>query len=547
MGAGSAVVVSTLSAVEGGRTREFVRTQQDPTDEQDLVCAAYFGLLSGDSSKDVRKFVLASMEVTKVTLPHLLERVRDVNDDVRRFAFKVIAEKVELKLLSIKQRAELVRHGLTDRTPAVKATCAELIASAWLEKAMGGDVLRLLDALDAEAYPDVAELVLASLVRNAKASKQLRALINVHELRAESAASLHALCQHYKSTRNESMLDEIMPDGAALTDLLERYAAQPAVALHLLRLIPLADLSDEAGRQRVHARLLAMLSESFVADEPDEKLQSRVVEETLRAMRPLYASEAAFVHAVLECVSPGTADPDAEEGVHCHVLLVVRHLILLATDTVLAAVTPTILPLVSRAVRSVSPLLRFAGLQCLAGLCATSEVIAKEHLLLIFNVLRNDTPPMQRLAIEAVFDIMLLFDTRGWRSFGDADAEAHELVRELVPSLQDADDGMRTLAVEGFAKLLYTNRIGEAEVLKQLIVLFFSPTTESDSRLRQCLGVFFPAYRPPQGARMHAHAHAHTHLWKTGRAGSARRVPIGGTVNSSHGRHATFAQVRAAL
>jgi condensin complex subunit 3 len=168
-------------------------------------------------------------------------------------------------------------------------------------------------------------------------------------------------------------------------------------------------------------------------------------------------------------------------------------------------------------------------------------------LLLIFNVLRNDTPPMQRLAIEAVFDIMLLFDTRGWRSFGDADAEAHELVRELVPSLQDADDGMRTLAVEGFAKLLYTNRIGEAEVLKQLIVLFFSPTTESDSRLRQCLGVFFPAYRPPQGARMHAHAHAHTHLWKTGCAGSARRVPIGGTVNSSHGRHATFAQVRAAL
>lgn len=53
---------------------------------------------------------------------------------------------------------------------------------------------------------------------------------------------------------------------------------------------------------------------------------------------------------------------------------------------------------------------------------------------------------------------------------------------------------LRTEAAEGLAKLMYTGRISSAKLFSRLVLLWYNPVTEDDTRLRHCLGVFFQLY-----------------------------------------------------
>ena len=77
-------------------------------------------LLGGDSAVAVRKTVLTNIGVTRTTLPHIMARLRDVSDEVRKHAFKVIAYKVEMRALSIQDRNDVISLGLGDRSPVVQ-------------------------------------------------------------------------------------------------------------------------------------------------------------------------------------------------------------------------------------------------------------------------------------------------------------------------------------------------------------------------------------------------------------------------------------------
>jgi len=69
-----------------------------------------------DLNADVRRAVLSSIAGTARTVAVILERTRDVKDVVRRLAYKVIAEKIHVRALTIAQRVLLLRQGLNDRT-----------------------------------------------------------------------------------------------------------------------------------------------------------------------------------------------------------------------------------------------------------------------------------------------------------------------------------------------------------------------------------------------------------------------------------------------
>lgn len=140
---------------------------QEPGDEGDFegdeVTSEYRRLLRTDRHRDVRKAVLASIAVADATLDAVVERVRDIDDGVRRVAFMVLAAKATPKALSIAQRAAVVRHGLGDRAPAARSAAVALLRTAWLEKHCQGDVMKLLAMLDVETYPEVAETVVTEL------------------------------------------------------------------------------------------------------------------------------------------------------------------------------------------------------------------------------------------------------------------------------------------------------------------------------------------------------------------------------------------------
>jgi condensin complex subunit 3 len=93
---------------------------------------------------DVRRAALLNIPVTAQTLPVVLVRTRDVDTTVRRLVYaSVLLTHAELpdgampgvahpRALTIAQRELIVRNGLGDREPAVRAAAGKLVG-AWVD------------------------------------------------------------------------------------------------------------------------------------------------------------------------------------------------------------------------------------------------------------------------------------------------------------------------------------------------------------------------------------------------------------------------------
>jgi condensin complex subunit 3 len=106
---------------------------QDPSDKEDPVCTEYIRMLQADTSNVVRKAVITHVGISKYTLRHVLKRARDVKDDVRAHLFSSLGNKLEMRVLSIKQRIQLLSDGLMDRSAVVREACLDLMR-AWLKQ-----------------------------------------------------------------------------------------------------------------------------------------------------------------------------------------------------------------------------------------------------------------------------------------------------------------------------------------------------------------------------------------------------------------------------
>ena len=88
-----------------------------------------------DPSPDVRRAALPGVhtQLDKQTLPMLLSRAKDPDPNVRRTVFRVLrTTPVPARSLLLEQRTLIVRHGLGDRSPIVKAEASKLLAS-WVD------------------------------------------------------------------------------------------------------------------------------------------------------------------------------------------------------------------------------------------------------------------------------------------------------------------------------------------------------------------------------------------------------------------------------
>lgn len=89
---------------------------QDPTDAECPVVEAFIWLTRHDPTAEVRRAALAAMVLTTRTLPSLVERCRDLADNVRRAAYKLLASRGILRPLSIAKRIRILQDGLSDRS-----------------------------------------------------------------------------------------------------------------------------------------------------------------------------------------------------------------------------------------------------------------------------------------------------------------------------------------------------------------------------------------------------------------------------------------------
>ncbi|KAH8869569.1 Condensin complex subunit 3 [Schistosoma japonicum] len=121
----------------------------------------FIWLTRHDPTAEVRRAALAAMVLTTRTLPSLVERCRDLADNVRRAAYKLLASRGILRPLSIAKRIRILQDGLSDRSEEVRKATKELVL-AWFNGSNRDPVL-LLRRLDPESDPGTSQKALDSL------------------------------------------------------------------------------------------------------------------------------------------------------------------------------------------------------------------------------------------------------------------------------------------------------------------------------------------------------------------------------------------------
>ena len=136
---------------------------QNPDVEHCPVLTVYLFHLNKDPYAGVRKAILLSIAVHKKVLTAVLERIMDINEGVRKLAYQFM-HKIAVKSLSIKQRVDLLKSGLTDRSRIVQDYIKNHLLPLWLQD-YKGDYKTLLIALDVETATKTAILAINALTK----------------------------------------------------------------------------------------------------------------------------------------------------------------------------------------------------------------------------------------------------------------------------------------------------------------------------------------------------------------------------------------------
>ena len=171
------------------------------------------------------------------------------------------------------------------------------------------------------------------------------------------------------------------------------------------------------------------------------------------------------------------------------------------------------------------------AITALACFCLRSIENARCHMLLLLQAAHIDVPEVRIAAITAVIDLLMKhglgsFITTTAADVSGTDAELSEtsssietalesdmatrgstltqtelnaqggnsVVAILSKMLDEPDLELRTEVAEGLCKLLMIGAISSPKLLSRLLLMWYNPMTESDSKLRHILGTFFPLY-----------------------------------------------------
>ncbi|XP_034396454.1 condensin complex subunit 3 isoform X2 [Cyclopterus lumpus] len=184
--------------------------------------------------------------------------------------------------------------------------------------------------------------------------------------------------------------------------------------------------------------------------------------------------------------------------------------------TISALMSSLVLPSIANA----HPAVRNMAVVCLGTCTLHSKELAKTHMVLLLQIAQLDEVKIRISALRAVIDLLLLFgfqllsesaatqtasqsqsperqeeDAPAAEDRGDAAEDTAQSILVMLSELLDSEvSDLRSEAAEGLAKLMYTGRISSAKMLSRLVLLWYNPVTEDDTRLRHCLGVFFQLY-----------------------------------------------------
>ncbi|XP_063257762.1 condensin complex subunit 3 [Prinia subflava] len=200
----------------------------------------------------------------------------------------------------------------------------------------------------------------------------------------------------------------------------------------------------------------------------------------------------------------------------CHEVLKIMSLSKGISPTINEIIQSLILP----GVTNVHPAVRNMAVLCLGCCTLQKQEFAQQQLPLLLQVLQIDNIKIKLSALKAIFDQLMLFGIEPFKTRRDNDSQSesahtrtengddksetieeeeetatvHSLLKLLSGFLDSEYSELRTEAAEGIAKLMFSGRLISAKLLSRLVLLWYNPVTEEDTRLRHCLGVFFPLF-----------------------------------------------------
>ncbi|KAH8989792.1 nuclear condensing complex subunit [Lactarius hatsudake] len=516
-------------------------------------------LLTHDPSADVRCAALLNIPITVDTLPAVLARTRDIDTTVRRLVCgNILLAHVEppdgalpdaahSRALTIAQRELIVRNGLADREPAVRATAGKLVG-AWVDAVGVGtkkgavleDVLAFLGTFDLRESAVVEDALLSVFVTRVDVFDALEFDEDFWRgLTPEKAFLVRVFVDHCVSTKETTRLEMVLPVEAynTLLDVLDEAEGtgedDEAIDEHefiLAELLRLAfDYANEIGRRRLEQFVRHMLSQ--------EALPSGLVTRRLDVLRTLSSSERDLIRIVVEVVhelrdandddevinelinddddttidGPTTVAPRAPRGPKSHAettavereradAMDVRCLDLCIgmlervngtfeeNSTLEGILGELIVPAVKR--KELVP--REKGLVCLGLCCLITRRMALNSFQLFLSQVQTAPEVLKLRVLQVVFDVLMVHEGDFLANASVGGGRVIEFLLQVLGN--EESDKVQALICTGFAKLMLSGMISDERVLSSLALIYLSPDTADNQRLRQCLSYFFPAF-----------------------------------------------------
>uniref|UniRef100_A0A7M4EAK8 Non-SMC condensin I complex subunit G n=1 Tax=Crocodylus porosus TaxID=8502 RepID=A0A7M4EAK8_CROPO len=395
---------------------------------------------------------------------------------------------------------------------------------------------------------------ISDLVQNCK-NLDSRKMIPVEELTAENALYWRSLCEYLKSKGEEGevLLEQVVPEPAIYAEYLLRYLqsipvlnekqredfscieqlmTKEFIGQQLSLLIGCMDTTEEGGRKC----LLAVLQEILILPTTSRSLISSLAERLLSIIKDddkRIETVAEIISEVREPIVTFDKSIDATEMrkqqlqndpetllkclMICYELLKQMSFVKGIGPTMNGIIESLILP----GITNVHPAVRNMAVMCLGCCALQNKDFAHQHLTLLLQVLQIDDITVKLSALKAVFDQLMLFGIEPFKVKKTSDPESedaevrsrdceeeenkykeaeeetatvHNLLQLLSSFLDSEFSELRTEAAEGLVKLMFSGRFIGARLLSRLVLLWYNPVTEDDTRLRHCLGVFFPLF-----------------------------------------------------
>ncbi|KAI3620593.1 hypothetical protein CBS9595_002560 [Malassezia furfur] len=327
-----------------------------------------------------------------------------------------------------------------------------------------------------------------------------------------------------QASEEEDDEDEAMP---AIQD--DSSLARIFVVNEMLALAIHCDYGDEMGRRKMFMLVREMLANAW--------LPAALIPRCLDVLLRLSSGQRDFVQMVVELVQELDADLVEEDGetsvqhalswharlesdpemaahraaLDARRLLIVRTMLervscALQDNSAFHGLIPQ---LIVPAVRSKDAVVREEGLVCL-GLCSLlDDKMALDTFPLLLDQIQRGTGTIQVRCVQCLFDLVVVHGVEALcrrsaevaaQSEFDGDAERgmqfaqQQMVGFLLSLLEHDEPDVQTAASEGIAKLLLTGALRDDDVLKALVLIYFSPDTAQNQPLRQCLSYFLPLY-----------------------------------------------------